>query len=171
MSNTALPQLIEPSKWADQSLVLAQRLPLQGFERLLQGALAQDGEVVVDLRFSRDARGLVRAQGQVSTNVALTCQRCLQPKPQALEADVDVYLLGNEMDAERLDDSEEYVLLEQGQLEIRGLLEDELILVLPIVVRHDDCESAVPLQSEAGPAPVKENPFQILASLKAPEAK
>lgn len=168
---TTLPLLIEPSKWADQSLVLAQRLPLQDFERLLMDAHGREGDVVVDMRFDRDPRGFVRALGTVSTCVSLTCQRCLREKQQPLTADVDVYLLNTDAEIERLDDSDEYVVLEQGQLNIRGLLEDELILVLPIVVRHDDCESSVPLQSDAGPAPVKENPFQILASLKKPEAK
>lgn len=173
MSEATLPHLIEPGKWADREALLDAVVPLRRFERLLEGALGDAGDVSVKARFVRDARGLPHLTGQLDTVLSLTCQRCLEAVAVAVTADVDVFLLSDEAYADRLGEDEDYVVFEQGQLDLPELLEDELILALPLVARHDDCEPQVAL-SEPEPevviAPVKkENPFQVLASLKQPD--
>lgn len=174
MSEATLPHLIEPGKWADRCAELKLRLPLSRFTRLLQGALADEGEVAVDCRFERDVRGLPHLQGHLAAELQLTCQRCLAPVAMPLAADVDVWLLPTEALAERLGEDEDYVVFDGGQLDFPELLEDELILALPLVARHEDCEPQAEL-TEDEPViiePVeKENPFQVLASLKRPDVE
>jgi len=169
MSEATLPHLIDPGKWADRLAVLETRLPLAPFKRLLDGALDSRGEVVVACRFSRDARHLPHLQGTLATTLKLTCQRCLAPVDMPVETAVDVWLLDDEARAERLADEEDYVVCDDGQLDLHALLEDELILALPLVARHEACEAQVPL-SDPEPEPVAaaktENPFQVLAGFK-----
>jgi uncharacterized protein len=77
----------------------------------------------------------------------------------------------NEDEAARLDEeSEDDVLALPARLDLQALLEDELILALPIVPRHALCPEPLPLPAaepldEEAPAP---NPFAALAALRRP---
>lgn len=168
MSEATLPYLIEPGKWADRDAPLDAVVPLSRFTRLLDGALTNVGEVRVQARFDRDARGFPHLSGQLHTSLSLTCQRCLDAVVMPVTAEVDVFLLADEALAERLSEDEDFVVFSDGQLDLPELLEDELILALPLVARHEDCEAQVELieaEPIIEPAP-KENPFLVLAGLK-----
>lgn len=174
MSEATLPHLIEPGKWADREALLDAVVPLRRFGRLLEGALGNEGDVSVKLRFVRDARGLPHLTGQLGTVLSLTCQCCLDAVTIPVTADVDVFMLSDEAYADRLGEDEDYVVFNEGHLDFPELLEDELILALPLVARHDDCEPQAILSEpeEVVVAPVKkENPFQVLASLKQPDSE
>ena len=106
----------------------------------------------------------VAAQAEVS----LQCQRCLQLMRQPLVVDRRYRFVRSEQEAERLDEViEDEVLTLPGRLDLLALLEDELILALPIVPRHDgNCPQPLPMPSnppDDAPAP---NPFAKLAALR-----
>ena len=105
----------------------------------------------------------------------LECQRCLQPLNQVLQVDRHLRFVAGEDEAARLDEeSEDDVLTLVARLDVFELLEDELILALPLVPRHDACPE--PLNAAAPSAPpaadeARRNPFAALAALRAvPEA-
>jgi uncharacterized protein len=109
----------------------------------------------------------------VHARVWLECQRCLQPMAHALEVDGRFRFVAGEDEAARLDEeSEEDVLALPRALSLDELIEDELILALPIVPVHDTCPQPLSFSVEAdtdlstpdraGPA----NPFAVLAGLK-----
>jgi uncharacterized protein len=107
---------------------------------------------------------------RAATSVALQCQRCLQPMAVALQVDRHLRFVADENEAARLDEeSEEDVLVESRRFDLLELIEDELILALPIVPRHDTCPSPLPAgaagteDEEAG-----QNPFARLAALRHP---
>jgi uncharacterized protein len=108
---------------------------------------------------------------QAQTRVALQCQRCLQPMHEALQVDRWFRFVDNEDEAARLDEeSEDDVLVVSRAFDLAELLEDELILALPIVPRHEQCPEPLPLpaddddaEEEAAP-----NPFAALAALRRP---
>ncbi len=171
MSETVIPSQIEPDKWADRAAIVEAELPLKQFSRLLDGAHGDAGVVTVNLRFSRDARRFPRMQGKVSTQVALTCQRCLDPVEVPVTADVDVYLLAREQDCDRLNEDEDFVVYGEGRCFVHEVLEDELILSLPLVPRHDVCAPHIMQALAEQPATEvvkekRENPFDVLADLK-----
>lgn len=168
MSEASLPAHIDPLKWADRDAPFVASLPLQRFQRLLAGLPENAGAVQVACRLRRDPRGLVLLTGELQTEVVMTCQRCLEAVPVPVSTDMSLFLLADEAQAERLDESEDYVVYEDGHCDLAAVLEDELILALPLVPRHDDCEPAVVLvEPETDePAPQKENPFLVLAGLK-----
>ena len=104
--------------------------------------------------------------------VPLACQRCLGELRVPLEVDRHIVFARDEDSAAALDDaSEDDVLALSGELDVRELVEDELLLALPLVPRHDVCPGAVRLSAQdadfdaAGDE--RPHPFAGLAALKA----
>lgn len=161
---------IDAPKWADREAVIEEVYPLSGFVRLCEGAVGNEGDVKVNVRLHRDVQGLIVLEGTLATKIALTCQRCLEAVATDIDIDVKLWLLRDESKAELLPDDADYLVLdEEGQLALGDALEDELILALPLVPLHDDCEAHLveeEAESEAVETPARENPFQVLAALK-----
>jgi uncharacterized protein len=149
---------------------------------LVDGAPARwrlDGEQ----RAARGAGPQVWLRLRAHASVVLPCQRCLQPMAVGLDVDRAIGFVADEAEAERLDELGEDDVLAwpaRGGLDALALVEDELILALPIVPRHEACPQ--PLVAEAAPAParpgneaaaapdgpVRPHPFAALAALKRP---
>jgi uncharacterized protein len=103
--------------------------------------------------------------------VWLTCQRCLQPFTEPLDVDRRLRFVRGEAAAEALDaEIEDDVLALSKSLDLRELVEDELLLALPIVPRHGVCPQPLPVPLGEAPAsdaePERENPFAALQRLK-----
>ena len=99
--------------------------------------------------------------------VRVECQRCLQPLNQPLQVDRHLRFVLGDDEAARLDeDSEHDVLALVARLDVIELLEDELILALPLVPRHEVCPHPLaPAQvgsPNATPDP-RPHPFAALA--------
>lgn len=98
--------------------------------------------------------------------VWLECQRCLQAMRVPLHVDRRLFFVEGEDAAAALDtDSEDDVLTLEPAIDLRALVEDELLLALPLVPRHDACPEPLPLRVEDDP-PETEHPFAALAALK-----
>ena len=104
--------------------------------------------------------------------VPLECQRCLQAVEVPLHIDRRLFFVEGEDAAAALDaESEQDVLALSRALDLPGLLEDELLLALPIVPRHEHCPQPLAAASAAAEvanddAEPAENPFAVLAALK-----
>ena len=118
---------------------------------------------------------------QATAPVWLTCQRCLQPLALSLSLDRRLRFVHGESQAEAMDaEIEDDVLALPLWLDLRELIEDELLLALPLVPRHDSCPQPLPVavgQSEqrgqdpgAEPwpdnVPEQPHPFAALRALK-----
>lgn len=76
----------------------------------------------------------VTIQGQVE----MTCQRCLRAMLHAIEIDRVVYLARTELELERLDDMPDSDAILVGErLDLVGLVEDEVLLGLPLAAMHE----------------------------------
>lgn len=100
------------------------------------------------------------------------CQRCLAPVAVDLSLDCVFALLTDENHVALLDEDVEPILLaevvdEKDKLWLLPLIEDELLVTLPLSPKHDNCEMSV---SQVGEVieieEEKENPFAVLAGLK-----
>lgn len=153
--------------------------PLVGMQRLTEGfAAVADGSAHWTLQGSTRAVAGAEVQLwlQVSAHavVPLQCQRCLAPMAQRLNVDRAIRFVRGEDLAARLDEeSDDDVLCLPAALDLHALVEDELILSLPIVPRHaGPCPQ--PLQREVGAggdgllpqASDEPHPFAALAALK-----
>ena len=110
---------------------------------------------------------------EARATVELTCQRCLGSVSENLEVNRWFRFVADEATAELEDeDSEEDVLALEPKPSLLALVEDELLMALPLVPLHETCPVAVPMQAgdltDAGEAeqPERKNPFEALAKLK-----
>lgn len=110
---------------------------------------------------------------EAKATVPLTCQRCLHPVPVELLIEQDFRFVADEATALAEDDeSEEDLLVLEDHFDALALMEDELLMALPLVPMHPACLSEqVPTskEEEAILAQAKPNPFAVLASLKTPK--
>lgn len=105
---------------------------------------------------------------QAQAMVPLQCQRCLQTYAQELRVDRRFLFVAQESLAERLDETlEDDVLVMPVRLDLAELLEDELILALPLVPRHEGaCPQPLPMRTGELEEDAAPNPFAALAALR-----
>lgn len=171
------PLRLDVERFARDGAALAGEWPLGAMTRLAEACHAEHPPQPQDA-VAWQARGEIRrANGEsqtwlglsLRTGMNLTCQRCLGAVRVPLAVDAKFRFVDGEAQAAALDaDAEEDVLASTRSLDLRTLAEDELLLALPLVPRHDRCPTPLPQSSsepdgEAEPAP---NPFAALAGLK-----
>lgn len=91
--------------------------------------------------------------------VWLQCQRCLQPYQVSLSPNNRFRFVRDEAEAEALDaELEEDVLALSQYIDLRHLVEDELLLALPLVPRHALCPEPLPMRIGDGQFDAGQNP-------------
>lgn len=171
------PNRLDVAAFARAAGELEGRWPLLQFDRLSESAAAEalpahGGEVV--WRARGEARAMRGGEMQVwlhlgaTTTVPLECQRCLKPVEVPLAIERSFMFVHGEDAAAQLDaDSEDDVLALTRALDLHELIEDELLLSLPIVPRHDACPVPLRVPDDVDELlDEKPNPFAALASLK-----
>lgn len=110
---------------------------------------------------------------QAQAELPLACQRCLSPVPVRLDVDRWFRFVADEATAAAQDeDSEEDVLALEPRPSLRELIEDELLMELPLVPMHGVCPQPVVMAAGEVAAvaesaePPRKNPFAELARLK-----
>lgn len=144
----------------------AGEIPLGEMPRLGELLLDNNGIVRVDFEFAKNDLSLAVIRGQFAANLQLTCQRCLEPMDKALDQPFELLIDASEEDIEAFD--LESVNTSDGILDVFEVIEDELLLAIPIIVMHDDASCNPHWQAETDNAEVKatNNPFAALAALK-----
>ena len=171
MQAAALSKTIDPSQLADSGAVLGGYLPLAKMTRLTQFLLSDAGEVAVELRFGRDGGGRRFLEGSARIAVTMRCQRCLGACEQALQAAIRLGIVASEAEAERLP-AEYDPLIATDRMRTLEMIEDELILALPLVAMHQDLTACVPVGAQQGGGSAaaedtrRPNPFAVLGQLK-----
>lgn len=98
--------------------------------------------------------------------VSLECQRCLRPFDLSLDISSQLVFVGDETLLPAIEDEGESVdyVVAESPLDVLALIEDEVILALPLVPRHDvgECEEAAAHSSKTS----KLSPFATLARVK-----
>ena len=163
------PSRFDVSAAAAAATTVSGEWPLESLPRLAAACLPGTGHGV-----QWQASGLRAALAGVGTRPALQlaavttveveCQRCLQPMQVSLSVDRRIFFVEGEDAAAALDaENEDDVLGLEAALDLRGLLEDELLLALPLVPRHEACPQPLTLRTDEVPV---EHPFAALAALK-----
>ena len=112
--------------------------------------------------------GIACIKGKISATLQVECQRCLQAMEIEVEGRFKFALISDEDEIELLPDEFEPYLLEGEEQSVIDLVEDELLLSLPMVIVHDNACSAVMTEQKKEIAAQKEaaHPFAALKSLK-----
>lgn len=166
---------LDVKAFAKAQLHLEGDTPVAAFERLAEDCMGEltghvDWSVQGAIAPDQSGKDAIWLHLEAKASVPLTCQRCLHPVPVALLIEQDFRFVADEATALAEDDaSEEDLLVLEDSFDLMALIEDELLMSLPLVPMHRECMSEHALTSkeeEAILAEAKPNPFAVLASLK-----
>jgi uncharacterized protein len=149
---------IDGLKFAHERSQVSGRLSIAALPRLAElGCTAAEVSFDVAGDLSAESRPSlqVRAQGCVE----MACQRCLQPLSVPVIVDSELELAESREAAEAAEDEIDRVVASRS-MDVAALVEDELLLALPMVAVHEDC------RLPAGDDGAKPSPFAVLAGLK-----
>ena len=172
MAEASLPKRLDAQKMIDNEQVLTGSVDGSGLKRIAD--VVESIIAPVDYRFSfgRDVEGIKIIDGTCSTKVIMICERCLNHVELDTLGEFQLGLAFSDEEAKHLPKRYEPALMDQnGNIDPWELLEDELLLALPMFANHADGECAFK-QPEAEVEQVdevaskKENPFDVLKQLK-----
>lgn len=150
-------------------------IPLSELKRLgelvhFEAADSKAPEIAVSFEFVRSEFDIPMLVGHLQTSLDLECQRCLKPIQTPMELDFRLIIDANDEIVRQ--SSLDTLYSDDGYIDIVEVVEDELILAVPLVAMHEDtaCNSdwpnTGPLTDSQSEAAVKENPFAVLEQLK-----
>ena len=166
MSAAAVIDSLEFARAGDE---LRGSLSVTDLKRLDDVLFDSEGRLDYELRGSRDERNRPQLEVTVVGSLHLQCQRCLG----LLDYDVDIIAtllvvprgadLGDEIDDPEGPD----VIEGEAEMNVAGLIEDEVVLSLPLAPRHSEgaCASRLP---DTQPLEGMPKAFAQLAALKSP---
>ncbi|MGD8497407.1 MAG: YceD family protein [Chromatiales bacterium] len=172
--SAALPNRVDALRLADRAERVEGLIDLGRAERLAEVAAGRDAEARLSLRFSRDAGGVAGVQGEIIAELWPQCQRCLEPYALRAEVRVELALVESDAEAKRLMDSgRDSLVLSDGWIDLLELVEDELLLALPLIPMHPSADQCSPEVRAVMTAPAERKdeeaepgPFAALAALK-----
>lgn len=129
---------------ADRDGVLSGELDIGQLTRLVSLLHSDAGSVRATLRFRQRGDGWLGLTLDYQAAVELMCQRCLEPFRHELAESVNVVVADAESMPATAPVGFEPFELEGGRLQPAQLIEDELIVAIPLVPKHarvEDCGS------------------------------
>lgn len=143
--------------------VFERRIELGELPRLADVLAVATGSLAVRIEGWRDAEGKSWLQLDVAGVPALRCQRCLGEVELPLQISSRLRLVapGEAWPDDELDDDSADAIDAGEELSVSSLVEDEVLLALPIAPRHESCASPAGVATEHGASP-----FAALAALK-----
>lgn len=163
MSDSIAGTVIDGLEFARSGGLLDRSVGLNELPRLADVLTTTEGFLSVRLEGRRDDQGKSWLQLDVAGEPVLCCQRCLGGVmfPLGIHSSLQLIAPGEDWpDDDLVDDSADAIAAE-GELNVLSLIEDEVLLALPIAPRHEQCESPSANASGHGPSP-----FSALAALK-----
>jgi uncharacterized protein len=166
-----LPKFIDPFSLADKNARIEGELCLTEFDRLAELLAQSNSNVIFLLNFEKQGK-FVKVDGSIRAELALKCQRCLDSLKWTINTDINLGVIGSLEQVERLPQGvEPLVLAVDEKIALKDIIEDELLLNLPSVPKHEqNClvagYSGVEGKVEPDAVPTPHNPFSILADLK-----
>lgn len=172
MAEAQLPKQVDAVKLVNVNQQLNAKINSENLTRL-QAAVIRSGDFVeCEIEFHQDESKHRLLTGSIDTQVSMICQRCLGEVDLPIHSDFQIGLVFNDDQAAQLPRAFEPVELdEEGRLKLWEVIEDEVLLALPMFPTHAENEC----QAKALPEPSAEitdssderdNPFAVLAKLK-----
>lgn len=142
---TDLPERIDPWKLAAAGGGLRGSIPLQRMPRLISLLSGSEGSVSLVLQTGVDEQNVHYFIGHLEGVVEMICQRCLNPFRFSLAVDYRLGLVQSETMAAELPDGYDTLLVPADGFVMSQWVEDELILALPLVAKHEDVQQCAAL--------------------------
>jgi uncharacterized protein len=140
--------------------------------RLAEASIVEPAEIRILLR-PAIVDGRVALSGELSGSVTMTCQRCMQPVAVDLVDEFQLVIVSDEAERVALEDSEsgyEPIVADAARFDMRWLAEEQTLLSVPLVPKHEDEACATwTVSSIESPEPsdggVTQRPFANLKDL------
>jgi uncharacterized protein len=166
MSGPAAAHVLEdPFEFARSAGTRSGSVALADLPRLQDVLLGNGGVLAYVVSGGLDARNRPQLRLRITASLSLPCALCLAAVRHELRLDSSLLLMQAGADAGEDDDPESPEWIEAGRdLDLLQLLEDEILLGLPMSVRHADgaCEDA----GGAAVAAAARKPFAVLSGLR-----
>ena len=169
-----LPVFLDPLMYARKGLRIEGVLRVIDFERLSDRLAATDGEIAVELAFDiKDGQACI--EGHIDGQLKLTCERCMEIMTLDIDNDIHLGLVRTEQEIDGLLSGFEPLMASDEPIRVLDLIEDEILLLLPMVPSHaqEECAYIERIeQADESVVIVKENeqktvnPFSTLSTLK-----
>lgn len=156
---------IDPLKFAREGRSLNGNFLLSELDERVRDELSgEQGSVSYTLTGFSDKLSRLAIRLVLKADIQVACQRCMESMPFRVESDSVITLFTSEAKLESAcsEDDELDAILAEPELNIRALIEDEIIMGLPLSPKHEVCGESVMEKAKSD----KPNPFAVLASLK-----
>lgn len=182
MTREFAPGRLDVNGFAEAAAAISVNDPIRNYKRL-RAELVDPAENLM-VRWKAVGQGRAGPDGAVVSWLHLTadvlaplvCQRCLSPVDVPLHVDRWYRFAADEATAAAEDEeAEEDVLVASRDFDLHELIEDELLMEIPVTPRHEACPeptrlSAVDPDFEAAEAE-RPNPFAVLGALRSDKSK
>ncbi len=150
------------AEWGEVAALVARAasvqidIALRDLPRIAPLLTRDDGNATAEFRFhrlpatERVARSFDAAHCTVRAELPLSCQRCLAEVVVGVEARAELAFVDDEATVSVVPESHDPVIMEGGRVSLAALVEEELLLAMPIVPVHADASQCRPEEGKAG---------------------
>ena len=161
-----LSQSINPLRLAKSRERIEGSLQLDSFERLKDVLLENSDKLQYRLSFDFDESGTCVVESVIDGRLVLECQRCLDPVIIEIHKTSLLGVVKDKDEIDALDKKYEPLQLDEETISVVDLIEDELLLSIPLSPLHAENECSGKKVLDQINADAKPQPFAALAALK-----
>lgn len=172
MAEAQLPKQVDAVKLVNVNQRLEAKINTENLARLKAAVINSSDFVNCEIEFHQDESRHRLMTGSINTQVSLICERCLEEVQLPISSQFQIGLVFNDEQAAQLPKAFEPVELdEEGQLNLWEVMEDEVLLALPMFPTHAEGECKLktlpePSAEITDSSDERDNPFAVLAKLK-----
>jgi uncharacterized protein len=133
-----IPLRVKASQAVSRREAFAGSVPLAKLPRLAASLAQSAGTLQVELQATRDEEGQEWLHGEIRGRLPLTCQRGLHDFDWNCDVALSLALVESEAEENKLLKDTESYLVEGDELPLRDLVEEEVLLALPMMPRCED---------------------------------
>lgn len=133
-----LPATVVASRAVTRQESYAGRLPLSKLSRLRPLLAEAEGELQAEIEISKGSDGAGWVKGRVTGELQLTCQRGLHPYAWPCNLSFSLRLVNSDSEEEQVLEHQDPYLVQDNTLPLLDLVEDEVLLALPMLPRCED---------------------------------
>jgi uncharacterized protein len=170
--SVTLPESVDAWRMVSARRSFEGTLPIASMARLREALASSDGIVEYAMDFGRDELGISYIDVRAHASLNVVCQRSLEPFALPVSVSTRLGLIRHERDEAGLPpECEPLLVAEDGRMHLADVVEDELLLALPLVPvnpesRLPDEVTSHESEAESSDEGRSENPFAVLRELK-----
>ena len=172
MLDRPLPEYVDVRKVFLENEKLSGFVASEKLSNMQDILVGENARVSAKLNFLKDKTGRRVVTGEIAATIEVACQRCLEPLELFIEDDISLIVVDDDESAQKLEKNYDGWVCSTHKLCLAELVEEQLILALPLVSVHSDSscsQQGLKYSSPLGDADYPkrgQSPFEVLKSLK-----